>query len=544
VPEVLRRCRLASLALVFLLSACSSGGNGDEDSISLTLSSEAVRFTAPSPSAASPEPVTVTATFGSGIAQVSAVHSGLAIDGIEFSINGQTAQIRIVPPRPTEIGSGNFSGAVAVTGFVCADAACTTLSAGPTKTISVSYQVSPIVDLAAPYVATAGTSETILVRGQGFNAFGIADVNFGSTPATSFAAVSSVELRVVHPELAVGTYPISIDVPSHEGEVLSNARLVVVEPTSYPAQALAYPTPGSAVRALVYDPERAALLVATEANGGTILRYAYDGTSWGAPTSVQLPELMDMTLSIRGTDILAITRTGLTPINALTLAPGTAVTPPSLAEGSFLKSIATTNSDTAVITTGTGENETTGEYLYRDGQIVEATLELINATVGGSADGSTVVFVQGHPDLDGDPSVFVYTAANNNFTSAGVNLNQNDFAPVVNRSGSRVILNGRRVYINAAGFAVLGLLPETTLAVAIRPDGTRAYTYDSEANGILTFDISDAVDDDDEEGVYTPLGPAVPLIANPGTGVKMTISHDGRTLFLAGSTQLVIQPTP
>ncbi|HEX7114740.1 MAG TPA: hypothetical protein VF193_06380 [Steroidobacter sp.] len=546
-PEVLRRCRLASLALVLLLSACSGGGGADEDSISLTLSSEAVRFTATSPRAASPEPETVTATFGPGIAQVSAVHSGAAIDDIEFSISGQTAQIRIVPPRPRDIGSGIFNGAVAVTGFVCADAACSTLSAGPTRTISVSYQVSPIVDLVAPYVATAGTSDTVLLRGQGFSAFNIAAVNFGSTPATNFAEVlglGGIELRVVHPELVVGTYPVHIEVPDHQGEVISDARLVVVAPTSYAAQALAYPAPGPVVRSLIYDPERAALLVATEANGGTILRYAFDGTSWGAPTSVALPGLMDMTLSIRGTDLLALTRTALTPVDPLTLAPGTPVEPPELAEGSFLKSIAVTNSDTAVVTTGTDESATTTELLYRNGEIVEATLSLNNATVAGSADGSKVVFVQGHPDLDGDPAVFLYTAETNNFTNGRLNLNQNEFAPVVNRTGSRVILNGRRVYIQAGDFAILGLLPETTLAVALRPDGTRAYTYDSEANGILTFDISEPVDDDDDEGVYTPLGPAVPLIANPGTGVKMTISHDGRTLFLAGSTQLVIQPTP
>jgi hypothetical protein len=64
------------------------------------------------------------------------------------------------------------------------------------------------------------------------------------------------------------------------------------------------------------------------------------------------------------------------------------------------------------------------------------------------------------------------------------------------------------------------------------------YTY--EAGGIQAFDVS--VDRDG--AAYTALGTATPVPADPGANLKMTISPDGRTLFLAGSTQLIVLPTP
>ncbi|HKE94103.1 MAG TPA: hypothetical protein VKB34_07340, partial [Povalibacter sp.] len=57
---------------------------------------------------------------------------------------------------------------------------------------------------------------------------------------------------------------------------------------------------------------------------------------------------------------------------------------------------------------------------------------------------------------------------------------------------------------------------------------------------LLRFDISAT----NGGNAFTQLGNPVPLTALPGSGARMTISPDGNTLFLAGSTQIVIQPTP
>ena len=99
-------------------------------------------------------------------------------------------------------------------------------------------------------------------------------------------------------------------------------------------------------------------------------------------------------------------------------------------------------------------------------------------------------------------------------------------------------MNGTRVYDATEAF--LGTLPNTTAAVVLKPDGTRAYAYDTSAGGILVYDVS--VDRD--EAAYAPLGPVVPLAGDPGTGPEMIISPDGGTLVLAGSSRIVVQPTP
>ncbi|MFL6578483.1 MAG: hypothetical protein ACJ8MR_17800, partial [Povalibacter sp.] len=92
----------------------------------------------------------------------------------------------------------------------------------------------------------------------------------------------------------------------------------------------------------------------------------------------------------------------------------------------------------------------------------------------------------------------------------------------------------------SSALALQGLLPATTLAVALSPDGTRAYTYDSAAAAVLVFDISAT----NNATAYPQLGSAVALPGSPGSSVRMILSLDGKTLFIAGTTQLVVLPTP
>jgi len=130
--------------------------------------------------------------------------------------------------------------------------------------------------------------------------------------------------------------------------------------------------------------------------------------------------------------------------------------------------------------------------------------------------------------------------AGNSFSTSGAVLaRQNAVSPAISRNSNRLVINGATVYDGTE--AVLGLLPGTTAAAALKPDGTRVYTYDPPNGGIVTYDISLG---HPVSGGYPSLGPIVPLAGDPGSNVQMTISPDGLTLFLAGSTQVVVQPTP
>ena len=56
---------------------------------------------------------------------------------------------------------------------------------------------------------------------------------------------------------------------------------------------------------------------------------------------------------------------------------------------------------------------------------------------------------------------------------------------------------------------------------------------------MLVFDISATK----EGGDYTATS-TIALAGLPGSNLRMTLSFDGKTLFIAGATQLVVQPTP
>jgi hypothetical protein len=134
-----------------LLAGCGGGSGGDE-STRTEISTNAISFTAAGPDVATPPSQVITATFGSEIAHLAVVHSGTAVNTVTSTLNGRTATITVEPVSPATVGPGAFIGAVAVTGYTCADSTCSKLAAGTTSTVSVSYQISPVVQLVTPYV--------------------------------------------------------------------------------------------------------------------------------------------------------------------------------------------------------------------------------------------------------------------------------------------------------------------------------------------------------------------------------------------------------
>jgi hypothetical protein len=534
---------IAGLLLFGLLAGCGGGGGGD-DSAPVQISTNAITFTAASPSAATPAEQTFTVTFGKDVVQLAVVHSGDAIASTTSVQSGRSAQITVTPTAPSSIGPGPFQGAVAVTGYTCADTTCSRMAAGSSATLLVNYQVSPVVASVSPYVATSGVSDTVVVRGQGFRAFTGLTVSFGGTAATAVALSNDgTELLATHPALAAGNYPVQLSATNHTGAIPANVSLRVLDPVAYAATTLDYPASTTAVRSLIYDTERQALLTVTDtAPSNPVVRYQYANGAWGAPTQVA-GGFLDAALSANGTQLFAITGTTVVPVDPVTLALGTAVTAPSLATNSALKNIVVGYDNRALMTTSLTTSGSTAPYVYDPASGAIGTLgnALNNGTPAMAALGTTAVIVQGDPTLTSDVPTYQYTAASNSLAannSTQAALRQNGVPPTVDRTFSRFILNGRRVFDGAFGF--LGTLPDTTNAVVLKPNGTRAYAYDATAGGILVYDTSV----DRNEAAYVALGAATPLAADPGTGVRMTITPDGGTLFIAGSLRIVVLPTP
>jgi len=212
-----------------------------------------------------------------------------------------------------------------------------------------------------------------------------------------------------------------------------------------------------------------------------------------------------------------------------------------LATNSALKNIVVGFDNRALITTSLTTSGTTAPYLYDPPSgIVQAlsSYALNNATPAMTANGASAIVIQGDPTLTSDVAVFSYTTATNQLTTIGQPLRQNTAPPVVSRNSNRIVLNATRVF--DVNLSPLGTLASTTNAVVLKPDGTRAYAYDATAGGILIYDISV----DREEAAYVALGAATPLGADPGSNVRIAITPDGGTLFVAGSSRIVVLPTP
>jgi hypothetical protein len=518
-----------------LLAGC--GGSGGDESTRTEISTNAISFNAAITDTVAPGAQVVTATFGSDIAHLGVVHSGPAVANVTSTLNGRTATITVEPAAPTTVGPGAFQGAVAVTGYTCADATCSKLAAGTTSTVSINYQISPVVQLVTPYVETSGVADEVVIRGIGLASFSVQGVRFGDVAATTYTVVSPTEVRATHPALTAGTYPVRLVATNHQGDIPTTASLVVVDPTAYAATTLSYSSALSDARRLIYDAERRALLVVADV--GTLMRYQYNGTAWGAPTEVAAG-LRDAALSAKGTTLYGISTTSLIPVNPVTLASGTAVAAPSLPTDVVLNRIVVGNDDVGLVNTGIGSSTSTSVYLYSslNNSLIVTGSALNNGTPVMSANGALAYMVQGDPTLTSDVALLRYATAGNSFATSGITLRQNAVLPALSRTANRFVVNGLRVYDGSE--ALLGTLPATIVAVALKADGTRAYAYDPTAGGIVVYDTSADVD----EAAYAPLGAAVPLAGDPGSNPKMIISPDGGTLFLAGSTQIVVQPTP
>ena len=558
------RCTRA-IALLWVVAGLSACGTGNQQPVA-SVSTNSLSFSATSPDATTPSPLTISASVSPGTVSVAVLHGGSAIANATYTLSGTAAQIVVDPAAPSALGAGVFHGTITVTGYSCGNPGCSQLVSGNSQVINVTYDIPPIVRYVAPYVGVATgspltASGSVIICGQGFEQFPVQNVTFNGVSASTFSVVSDTEIEASYSlTLPTGstypvTYPVQIVAPSSPQPIESDAKLVIVQAPSYVSTTLPYPPSVTGVDQLRYDAERQALLVvATTGSGTELLRYAYSSGSWNTtPATVSsatlpsLANLSDIALSTQGGELLALSPQYLTELDPGTLAIKTQYTPgPTLAPaGVDLKNLAVANDGNAIVTTTTGNGSSASTPLYlfaaRNPAFTQnsTTPSLDNATPGASADGSVVALQQGDPSLTSAPSVYQYTASSEAFASTAAAINQGTIAPALDQSATRIVLNGTDVYDSS--FTLLGtLLPtSTTLAVVVSPNADCAYTFDSSGQ-ILAFNLITSM----SGGPFPQVGAT--SVSNPGTSgaVKMAISPDGGTLFLAGSSQIVVAPAP
>jgi hypothetical protein len=566
-----------ALLLMAALSACGGGGSNQQASTSTSLNS--IVFTASSPDAptATPPFKTFTATVSPGTIYLTVLHNAASIYNVSFPpLSGTTDTITVTPMSPASLGAGVFNGTITVTGYSCADPTCSQPVSGNTQTVNVSYQIPPIVRFVAPYVVTAGVAGTVIIRGQGFQQFSVTGVMFGAFGPYPATVLSDTEIEASYPSsLVAGTsYPVTIQAPTSPGTIISEASLTAVSPPGYTSASISYPSGTPQVGKLLYDAARKALLVA-DATSGKVLRYDFSGGTW--ISSQAFLGLSDIGFSGDGNQLLAVSSNAVNPLNPTTLALGSAVIAPTpTTAGTVLKNIAMGNDGNAVVTTGLSPSTSTSLYIYNACNSYSITNSLCtpgfpnpqpanipaldNSTAVASEDGSLISILQGDSTQTSPPYVYQYAAASDTFSAVNVLLNQNPTvapaAPAISvytpagstTANTYIVLSGTDVNNNPvidvydASYNLLGTLPytNTTLAVAVDANAKRAYTFDSATSQVRSF----ALDQPTVNGVFPDAAAAVTLIANPGAGTKMTLSPDGGTLFLAGSSAVVVQTPP
>jgi hypothetical protein len=421
------------------------------------------------------------------------------------------------------------------------------------------------VNVVAPYVATAGTSDSVIIRGEHLDLVTVTGVNFGTTAATAFSVVSDTEIHATYPPLSVG--PHMVHLVNSQNVDRTTATLQAIAAPAFAAAAIAYPAdaaaPGYVPRpvSIMYDAERQAVFVSLYGGpgyGGTgyshLVRFAYDAASSGwISTETSLYSYQNaFALSIDGAHLLAANFDGngvvVAPWDPVTMLPGTATTysgPPELAPSGM----AVANDGIAIIPTASpyselpilGYSAVLGT-LVELGQPTIGTLDSA-AVVGSSADGGTVLAF-GSSQTVPHPMALRYDTASGQLTETAVALGSNYVN--IDRHGDRMVLNQTDPSTNIASTSIydnsitlLGSLPLTTVTACVSPDGQRAYAYDTDGT-VRTYDLAAAP----VAGTYAEILPAKILTGSPtaALNVKLVVSPDGGTLFVATGTGLYIVP--
>ena len=518
----------------------TTGGQTVSFTVSYTVAAAAASFT-PSSAAFTINPASTTTALSQ---TVSVGSTGVAFSWTAASnqpwvsvsptsgTSSSTVTLALDPAQLDTLDPGLYSAAITFTYTPSGG----TLTNTPLP-VSLDLQL-PKVTSVAPYVATSGTSQQVVLRGLGFLGAAGATVKFGSTAsASSYTVLSDTEARVTHPALSAGG-PLRVSVENQLGLSRSSADLVVVNAPGFAATTISYPdavakTPLN----VVYDAERAALLVAVGAPipgaaNGRIYRFTFSGSVWSSPPPTTVAQLRDLALSLDGSKLIAVSDTTIRQFNAATLAAGT-VSNAAFTSLEFFDGIALANDGKGIITTGFNGSGFTDAYRYTvaDG-VLTRTTGLYFASSGASEDGSLAVFVQG--GLSPPAPVFRYDAGTSALAATSVASTANFPRPALDRHAAHILIGGTRIY--GPNFQLMGTIPFAN-TVVLSPNGTRAYTYSS--GTVRTYDLTTPP----MLGAFSEVGTTL-TPGNPGLGTVMTISPDGGTLFIAGDAAIVVMPAP
>jgi hypothetical protein len=406
---------------------------------------------------------------------------------------------------------------------------------GATRTLGVTLALAlPLVQHVGPYVSYVGSPQEVVLRGHGLAAFASPTVRFGATSGTGATVVNDTELRVTPPSgLTAGRYQIEIANDNALGLHRSTAELVVVAPRTHTATRI--PSSGPRSR-LAYDPERGCFYGAHTASN-SIERFCDSGSAW-TTSSVAVTGVLDVALSVDGKELLATSSDTLYRIDPATLTVTSTVT--SAALGAYLlDSIAVTNDGSVILAAG---NQWLKLYRY-DLAGGSAAVDLGALEYAPSMASIMSASLDGDSVITGDsgitwPFLRRYDAADGTFTAAQLPDYAGSNYVTVDRAGHRIGAGGK---VYNGSLALLGTPANWRLTVSA--NGARAYAYVPGTPSMLrTYDITGSTIAEVGTGTaFTSVND--PGSTNNASNLLMT-SHDSRTLFIDGTTGILVVAAP
>ena len=404
------------------------------------------------------------------------------------------------------------------------------------------YQKS--VNFVSPYIATAGVSGDVIIRGHGFSSLSNPSVLFGSTPALSLEVISDSEIHANYPALTASSH--NVIVQDMTITLPSSANLVVTDAPAYSYAAIA--RTGSVNKA-IYDAERQAIYI-SDATENELERYTFNGTGWDfSALNYTSSDGAAVAITPDGKKLYKLNFVTITEIDLDTFTIINEFWPYNA--GPSLGWIVFSNDGKALISSSSEYNLFTYDILSGALYTLSTDFSYANRYIMASADGSKVFMPS--RNITTIQELATYYDATTGQLITSTTLTSHIFDMSVDKTGNRIILADNlndQAYVYDQNYNQLGILPPlegldlffTHTSLVISPDGTRAYVYVGTTGLLHVLDLTITDGGNGFVEIGTGISLQDPLPTNSVT--KMSISPDGGTLFIVSNGQLIIQPVP
>lgn len=399
----------------------------------------------------------------------------------------------------------------------------------------------PSIQVAAPYVITPNTAGTIIIRGHGFNRLSAnSRIKIGENLYPIKTQQSETQLKVEHPGLAAGVYPVSLDLNS--AFPLKGSNLVVKTSNNTAAQTL--DAPGNRT-VMLFDDEREQIY-AYNSTTELIEIFSYQQGKWSLSWTKDFADVRAMALTKDGTKLIATRRSELWSFD-LTQAnwPATLLLNVGGASCNLnLATVATLNDNKVAVSSF--YNSCSGySNLYMFDLTANKTfgnLSAYNASVGASKDGSKLLISQ--TGLSPAPGVLLLDSLA--YQTIPTNLSGNYAQAELNTDGSRIMFGDATVFDeNLQRHGLIGNTENSLQQVEFSPKEPKAWVlkYRYEAPFTLRLEVVD---------ISKPSATNYPLLSSAALTdltdaiefrfTTMLVTPDDQTAIISIPNKIIFQP--